>query len=1272
MVAHFEAAFGQRLCDALAAEIGYVCSFMGDGGVIVASSELQRIGSIHRIAARIMRGEIAEYRVSAEEQAKSLTMREGINLGIDVEGRRLICFSIVGPLAVVCPLALLMRFCVTSLLQVRQDEVLATPAALQAAPPVTCTADLGSMLSKASETFEHNLSRLRATLDNMDQGITMFDSALRLVVWNKRYIELINIPADLITFGVSFETILRFNAEHGKYGPGDAEQQIAERMALVARNEHHVFERTQPDGTVLEIRRNPLATGGFVTTYRDITRHRQAEIALRAAYENAEQKVEARTRDLRDFAELSADWFWEQDAEFRFTQFSGLSIEKLQRKQSDFFGKRRWEMPISGVSNQALAEHIRTCERHETFRDFEYEIPSTDGTIQYYSISGMPMFDKQGVFLGYHGNGRNTTALRLAEQAVKNNERLLSQIVDGSPIATFVLDAQRHVTHWNKACANLTGFDANQMLAGSDVWRAFYSAPRPTMADMVISGADDKIIGEHYAKFNRSNLISGAIESEHFFPQMGNHGRWLYFTAAPLRDSQGKITGAVETLQDITERHRDQVLLEQQTAALQSAYADMEARVVERTAELSRQLNFQQQLIEAIPGPVFYKDEQARYLGCNSAFEAFIGRSSSELIGKTVRELFSGDLANAHFATDRAILDQPGSQVYEAQITDANNQTHEVMFHKATFTQPDGSVGGLVGLMLDISERKKMEDNLRQAATVFDNSAEGVIISMPDYSIIAVNRAFTEITGYSEAEVIGCNPSILQSGLHDDTFFQEMHKRLAHQGRWQGEIWNRRKNGEIYPQSLSISAVRDKLGKLTNYVATFADITHQKQAEERIQLLAFSDPLTNLPNRRLLLDRLEHSLVSCLRSKRFGALFFIDLDDFKALNDTRGHHIGDILLKQVAQRLSACVREGDTVARLGGDEFVVMLEDLSDDVLAATNQAESVGSKILKALNQTYILQDSPHHSTPSIGVTLFGELQSSLEDLLKQADLAMYQAKSSGRNTMRFFDPEMQASVAARVTMKSELLTGLQENQFMLYYQPQVDANNIIVGAEALIRWQHPQRGMVPPAEFIPLTEETGLIVKLGKWVLETACAQLKRWAVCPQTAHLTMAVNVSAHQFRQQGFVDELQALLSREAIGPGKLKMELTESLLLNDVEDTIAKMIALKASGVCFSLDDFGTGYSSLSYLKRLPLDQLKIDQSFVRDILSSPNAATIAQTIVTLAHSLGLNVIAEGVESKEQHRVLFSQGCRAYQGYLFSRPLPIESFETLLLQTRLSD
>jgi diguanylate cyclase (GGDEF)-like protein/PAS domain S-box-containing protein len=1267
MNTHFDARFGQELCDQLSTELGLVCSFMGAEGRIVASSVRERIGTIHDKAGQIMRGEIDEYSVSRDEAAQSATMREGVNMAIDFEGSRLVVFGIAGPLEVVRPLARIVRFCVTSLLRVRQDAQWSeTPVAPANGAPAKNTTRLMETLSHASVTIENSLSRLRDAVENIDQGITMFDADLRLVVWNKRFLELINMPQKIIAFGLPLEAIVRYYAENAQHGAGEIEEILNERMAVVRRRQSNSYEHVMPSGIVLEMVDRPLSNGGFVTTYTDVTSRSQAKAALSAAYDSAERLVEERTRDLRQFAELSSDWIWVQDAEFRFIEFSGHSMGKLGRSQSDFLGLRRWDMPISGITPEQLAEHIASCERHESFRDLNYEIPGTDGLLQYYSISGTPVFDEQGVFAGYHGVGRNITELRLAERAIKESERLLSQIVDGTSIPIFVIDANHRITHWNQACVSLTGLDAGQMLGSKDAWRAFYVAPRSTLADLIVTGADDDEIARQYQKSARCSLIGGAFEAEVFYPDAGDGGRWLFFTAAPLRDSEGKLTGAIETLQDVTDQRREQKLLEDKTEALQRAYANVEERVAERTAELSQQLNFQHQLIEAIPDPVFYKDAEARYLGCNSAFEVFIGRSASEIIGKTPHDIAPRELADKYFAADRELLDNSGTQIYESLVRYANGEMRDVIFHKATFTRSDGTVGGIVGVMLDITERKRMEDDLRQAATVFESAAEGVTITSHDGSIIAVNRAFTEITGYAESEVIGRNPSILQSGRHDKNFYRKMWESITSVGRWQGEVWNRRKNGELFPEWISITAVRDKQGRLTNYVATFSDITQHKKNEERIQTLAFSDALTNLPNRRLLVDRLQHALAACSRDKRFGALFFIDLDDFKNINDALGHDKGDLLLKQVAQRLTGCIRVGDTVARLGGDEFVVILENLSEKSLEASSQSELLGKKILACLNEPYMLEEYLHHSTPSIGITLFGGQPTSVEELLKQADLAMYKAKESGRNTLRFFDPEMQIAVAARVAMEAELRRGLpqgqRKSQFIIQYQPQVNRLGQVTGAEALVRWEHPQRGMLSPAEFIPLTEQTELILPLGLWVLASACEQLSAWAKKPEMAQLTLAVNVSARQFRQPNFVGQVLSTLDGYGADPRKLKLEITESMLLDDIEQIIAKMAELKARGVGFSLDDFGTGYSSLSYLKRLPLDQLKIDQSFVRDVLIDPVNSTIARTIVALAHNLGLAVIAEGVETEEQLLFLAGCGCHAYQGYLFSHPLPPEEFE----------
>ncbi len=440
------------------------------------------------------------------------------------------------------------------------------------------------------------------------------------------------------------------------------------------------------------------------------------------------------------------------------------------------------------------------------------------------------------------------------------------------------------------------------------------------------------------------------------------------------------------------------------------------------------------------------------------------------------------------------------------------------------------------------------------------------------------------------------------------------------------------------------------------------EVAERKMADDEIRNLAYHDALTRLPNRRLLFDRLQHAIAASSRSGRYCALLFIDLDNFKTLNDTLGHDAGDLLLQEVSRRLATCLREGDTAARLGGDEFVVLLENLSENAQEAATQAETTGEKIHGALNQTYQLANHEYNGTPSIGVTLFTDHQDTVDELVKRADLAMYHAKSAGRNALRFFDPQMQAVITTRATLEAGLREALLKQQFLLYYQAQVDSQGRVTGAEALLRWQHPQGELVSPMEFIPLAEDTGLILLVGRWVLETACAQLALWAACPELAHLMVAVNVSPREFHHKDFVEQVKSVLVTSGARPQRLKLELTESLLLHDVEDTIVKMTALRAEGVSFSLDDFGTGYSSLSYLKRLPLDQVKIDRSFVRDVLTDAYDSAIARSVIDLGRNLGLGVIAEGVESGAQRDFVAANGCQNYQGYLFSRPLPLHEFE----------
>lgn len=587
----------------------------------------------------------------------------------------------------------------------------------------------------------------------------------------------------------------------------------------------------------------------------------------------------------------------------------------------------------------------------------------------------------------------------------------------------------------------------------------------------------------------------------------------------------------------------------------------------------------------------------------------------------------------------------------------------------------------LSGLAADISfaldnfdheqQRQQAETELALAASVFENSQEGILITNPDKIIIRVNNAFSFLTGYKAEEVIGTVPQVLSSEQYNEIFYQFMWEQINAHGYWQGEITNCRKDGSTYLEWLTIIRVTNKSGETTHYVGIFVDITDRKLNEDHIHKLAFYDSLTQLPNRRLFVDRLRSALISSQHNHYYGALMFIDIDRFKILNDTQGHDIGDQLLIEVSKRLTHCVREQDTVVRLGGDEFVIMLEHLSNDATEATLFAQRVGDKVLHTLCQPYTLrhfdlQGQPlssveHHSSASIGMKLFQGTDKG-DDLLKQADMAMYQAKQSGRNTLCIFDPDMQAKLTQRAMLEADMSLALQNNQFHLHYQVQVNAEGQATGAEVLLRWHHPLRGNIPPVEFIPLAEESGLIGVLGLWVLNKSCQTLAVWAEQSETEQLTLAVNVSAKQFNRDNFVDEIKEILNESRINPQRLKLEITESIIMVDVEQTIKIMNDLRELGISFSMDDFGTGYSSLAYLQRLPLSQLKIDQSFLRNLTVDSTDTVIIRTILALGNSLGINVIAEGVETQQQRDYLLNNGCQFFQGYLFGKPEPLSVFK----------
>ena len=560
-------------------------------------------------------------------------------------------------------------------------------------------------------------------------------------------------------------------------------------------------------------------------------------------------------------------------------------------------------------------------------------------------------------------------------------------------------------------------------------------------------------------------------------------------------------------------------------------------------------------------------------------------------------------------------------------------------------------------------ERQLADAHIRRQASLLDSAQDAIMVRDLQHRVLFWNKGAERAYGWTQQEALGHSMSELMCNNLADC--EQASTTVLAEGSWNGEMEHKRRDGSTLDTEGRWTLVRSGDGTPESILCIHTDITQRKATERQIQRLAFYDALTGLPNRMLLMDRMHQALASARRHGQGGALLFIDLDNFKTLNDTLGHHKGDLLLQQVAQRLGTCVRNVDTVARLGGDEFVVLLEGLSFDREVLLRNARDVGEKILTMLALPYALKGYQYRSTPSIGIAPFDGDQASVGELLKQADLAMYQAKKAGRNTLRFFNPEMQAVVTARAALEEDLRAALAKDEFLLHFQPQVNLAGECVGVEALVRWAHPQRGMVSPADFIPLAEETGLILALGRWVLHNACKQLASWQDDPELRELTMAVNVSSRQFRHATFVDDVARVLAITGAPSGLLKLELTESLLVEDMETTIATMTALGGYGVGFALDDFGTGYSSLSYLKRMPLDQLKIDQSFVRDLLTDPNDAAIVDTIIALSRSLGLEVIAEGVETPAQRDLLARAGCRLYQGYLFSRPLPPDLLEAFL-------
>jgi len=807
-------------------------------------------------------------------------------------------------------------------------------------------------------------------------------------------------------------------------------------------------------------------------------------------------------------------------------------------------------------------------------------------------------------------------AIRRQSQATEASlAARLNEAQEVGRLGTWERDLARGTMWWSTYGTAMFADDRQQAPATFDAYMArIHPQDRERVAEAITSGAQ---------------FGGGEWEVEYRLPCQDGSMRNILERGRVIFPAKGQPRRAAGSVVDITELRAQEERVRHQRSTLLTT-------------------------LDHIPGGVTLTDREHNLIDWNLQFVELLDVRPEDIATTPVRlpdilrqcAARTGGDAKARAALAQQLItasSQPGTTVIDPWLP--GNRAIEVQASPLTD-------GGFVTMFADISERRRAEEHLRLANTVFENSPTAILITDRDNQIISVNQAFTDITGFTFDEVIGKNPRVFKSGRHDNAFYAAMWETLARQGHWAGEVWDRRKDGEIYPKWLSISLVRDPVSEqVSKHIGMFTDISERKRAEERIAHLAHHDPLTGLSNRFSLMARLEQAFAEARRKERKVAVIFLDLDRFKTINDSLGHHIGDQLLVHVAHRLNTRMRKSDIVARFGGDEFVVAMTDITgaDDVMATA-------SALIDEVARPITCEGTQLNTSASLGISLFPDDGDDVTAIMRTADTAMYHAKTSGRNNYQFFAAEMNVAATDRLQLETRLRSALANNEFELHYQLQVAADGLRpTGVEALLRWNDPKHGLTPPDRFIPICEETGMIVEVGDWVLRQACAQACAWNAAGHP--LRMAVNISARQLRRNNFVERITAALAASGLPATQLELEITESAIMERPQEAIEQLRALKAMGVALAIDDFGTGYSSLAYLKLFPLDRLKIDKAFTRDIESDPNDLAIALGTIALAHSLGLKVIAEGVENAQQARLLHQHGCDELQGYLFSRPLP---------------
>jgi diguanylate cyclase (GGDEF)-like protein/PAS domain S-box-containing protein len=779
-----------------------------------------------------------------------------------------------------------------------------------------------------------------------------------------------------------------------------------------------------------------------------------------------------------------------------------------------------------------------------------------------------------------------------------------------------VLDRQRRLVEVNEPLCRLLGYSRAEILG-------------KTPLDLVAPESRPELL-------RQMNRIDATDHRQYRLQALHKDGSRtpIFMNATTYRDALGEVLGAFGFATDLT------------------AYLEVEEAVAASERELQR-------ILDNLQDTYYRTDIEGRIVRASRSVQELLGYAPEEILGRSLADFYVRPSDREQFLQSMA-ASNGAIKGYQSRLRHRDGQEVWVLTNAQYLRGADGTVIGIEGTYLDNTERRRAEEGLRLAANVFENSGEAIVIMDAMTRIVSVNRAFTRMTGYLEEEVLGSTPAMLTSDLHDGDFYRHLWYCLRETGYWQGEIWSRRKSGEVYPEWLGISTLHGTNHAVTHYVAISSDIGERKASEARIEFLAHHDPLTDLPNRLLLKDRLEQAISHGDRMGTKVALLFVDLDRFKTINDSLGHPVGDRLLQEASRRLRDCIRDMDTVSRQGGDEFLVVLTELSDD-----DSITRIAEDILAALAVPFFLDGHEVAISGSIGVAVFPEDGRDFDSLQKKADIAMYHAKEAGRNAFRYYTERMNIDALERLDLQNRLRRGSEQGEFILYYQPVIDlASGRIVGAEALVRWNSQDLGLVTPERFISIAEDSGLIVQLGEWVLREACGELRAWHDAGHT-QLSMAVNLSAIQFRRGSVEESVVHALNAAGANPAALELELTESILLQGTEHVLASVRKLKSLGVRLSLDDFGTGYSSLAYLKRFAIDKLKIDQSFVRNLPTDPDNAAIVRAIIQMAKSLNLAVLAEGVESDAAAEYLRHLNCDYAQGFHFGRPMQAREFRALI-------